>query len=810
MNDRLLSLFDRSRPKASFKVKGLVTLLAIAVTFCVTASSVVATANAADIKKDKLQKGELLYAQQCARCHGAKGEGTSDYPDPLIGDRSILELKTVIEATMPEDKDQKCSAAEAELIAAYMHETFYSILAQERNRPATIEFSRLTVRQYENSVGDLIGAFQWNNPWPTERGLKAQFYNLRSFKKEKLVFDRVEPVVNFNFGETKPEGFPTEPDMEKRKPDDIHVDLEFSIQFTGSLLAPETGHYELIVESENGIRLFFNNNPRSAIDGWVSSGKKETYRYPVRLQGGRSYPLTLNFFRYKEATSSLVLKWIRPGRVEEVIPERYLTPKPSPGLFVVTTPFPPDDRSIGYERGNAVSKAWQDAVTMSALETSAFVVERLNSLAKIKDDMPAEERTKKIDEFCRRFVETAFRRPLSDDEIKVYVDAPRANVTMELGIKRLVLLTLMSPQFLYRETGIGPFNDNATASWLSYSLWDSIPDNALRDAAKAGKLNTPDQIRQQVNRMTGDPRTRAKVAVFLRQWLHLDHLNEISKDQKAFPGFDEQLVSNLRTSLDISLEEFLSNPDADLRSLLLDDSIYMNGSLAKFYGYELPEDAPFQKVRNEKEGRAGVLTHPLLLAGFAYDQETSPIHRGVFVSRHLLGRRLKPPPEAVSPLAPDLHASLTTRERTILQTSPGACMTCHIMINDLGFPLEQFDASGRFREQDRNRPVDVSGSYLGRDGEKSNFAGAKGLAEFLAKSPEVHEAFVEQLFQYLVKQPVRAFGPNRLKELTEYFTKNNFNVRKLVQEIAVISTLGVQEQKKTQTNEPKKLSSSSP
>ncbi|HWL10127.1 MAG TPA: DUF1592 domain-containing protein [Planctomicrobium sp.] len=754
--------------------------------------------------------GAELYALKCARCHGDAGQGTEDYPDALLGDKSLLELQHVIAATMPEDEEKKCSTAEAEAIAVFMHEKFYSVLAQERNRPATVDFSRLTVRQFEHSVGDLIGTFQWNNPWPAERGLKGEYYNLRSFKKEKLVYERDDKGIHFNFGEAKPNDFPTEPDMEKRRADDIHDNQEFSIKWSGSLLVPKTGDYELIVESENGIRLYFNGQPQAVIDGWVSSGKKETYPFATRLMGGRSYPISLHFFRYKEATSSVVLKWKRAGYVEEVIPERYLTPKHSPGLFVLTTSFPPDDRSIGYERGNAVSKAWQDAVTMASLETAEYVVDRLPALSKIKQEMPDEEKAEKIRQFCRTFVETAFRRPLSEEEVKVYVDAPRAGVPQEIGIKRLVLLTLMSPHFLYRETGFGTYDDNATACWLSYTLWDSLPDKNLRDAATAKKLNSPEQIRQQATRMVSDPRAQAKLTEFLRQWLHLDQLPEIVKNKEAFPGFDAQLASDLRQSLDITLEEFVSNPDGDFRQLLLDKELYANGRMAAFYGFDLPTEATFQKTAKESEKRSGVLTHPLLLAGFAYDQETSPIHRGVFVSRHMLGRRLKPPPEAVSPLAPDLHADLTTRERTILQTSPGACMTCHTMINDLGFPLEQFDATGKYRELDRNRPVDVSGSYLNRDGQKQTFSGGRELAEFIAASPEVHEAFVEQLFQYLVKQPVRAFGPNQLHELTENFTKNNCNVRKLMTEIAVTSALGMQELKKTQANAGEKLSSSSP
>ena len=211
--------------------------------------------------------------------------------------------------------------------------------------------------------------------------------------------------------------------------------------------------------------------------------------------------------------------------------------------------------------------------------------------------------------------------------------------------------------------------------------------------------------------------------------------------------------------------------------------MYLNGRLAKIYGAKLPEDAPFQKVDFEPEQRAGVLSHPYLLASFAYTSASSPIHRGVFLSRSVLGRVLRPPPEAVAPLPPEVHADLTTRERVALQTKPEACQGCHSMINPLGFTLENFDAIGRYREADETSPIDATGSYLTQSGEVEKFNGVRELAEFLADSDETQAAFVEQLFHHTVKQPIRAYGPNRLHELQQDFAKNEFNIRKLLVEI---------------------------
>jgi hypothetical protein len=345
-----------------------------------------------------------------------------------------------------------------------------------------------------------------------------------------------------------------------------------------------------------------------------------------------------------------------------------------------------------------------------------------------------------------------------------------------------LLLTLKSPRFLYRELG-GTNDAFDVASRLSFGLWDSVPDEPLLDAAAAGQLASREQVAAQARRMLADPRTHSKLRQFFLGWLKVDPAPDLSKDSALFPEFSEEIGSDLRTSLELFLDDIVWSEASDFRQLLLADAIYLNGRLARFYGADLPEDAPFQKVSLDLDQRAGLLSHPYLLASFAYTATSSPIHRGVFVSRSLLGRSLRPPPEAVAPLAPDLHPGLTTRERIVLQTSPAMCQACHGMINPLGFPLEHFDAVGRFRSEEKGKRIDAAGTYHTQAGTDVRFSGARELATFLAGSEETHGTFAEQLFHHLVKQPIRAYGPEELSRLRKSFAENNFNIQRLVVEI---------------------------
>jgi hypothetical protein len=355
-------------------------------------------------------------------------------------------------------------------------------------------------------------------------------------------------------------------------------------------------------------------------------------------------------------------------------------------------------------------------------------------------------------------------------------------------VKRVVLLALKSPRFLYREID-GGADAYDVASRLSFGLWDSLPDQQLLEAAAAGQLATREQVTRQAERMVTDRRTRAKLREFFLQWLKVEQVPDVAKDPERFPGFDAALASDLRTSLDLFLEDVIWSETSDFRQILLADYMYLNGRLAQFYGADIPPDAPFQKFDLEPRERAGVLTHPYLMATFAYTATSSPIHRGVFLSRSVLGRSLRPPPEAVAPLAPDLHAGLTTRERVALQTSPSSCMTCHGMVNPLGFGLEHFDAVGRYRSEEKGRPIDATGTYERPDGELAKFTGARDLAALLSDSEEAHTAFVEQLFHHLVKQPIRAFGARKQPDLRRSFAEHGFHIRKLMVEIMASSAL---------------------
>jgi len=178
--------------------------------------------------------GREIFRHICVKCHGRNGEGVKGkYDSALHGDWSLEKLTRYIDKNMPDDAPEKCVGPDAEAVARYIYDAFYSREARLRSHPPRIELVRLTNRQYLNTVADLIKHFTMSDgPLRNERGLRATYYDSRGFNKK--LFERLDRQVNFDFGTNGPDGKPSSTNG-------------FSIQWRGSLIADETGDYQFML-----------------------------------------------------------------------------------------------------------------------------------------------------------------------------------------------------------------------------------------------------------------------------------------------------------------------------------------------------------------------------------------------------------------------------------------------------------------------------------------------------------------------------------------------------------------------------------
>jgi hypothetical protein len=753
-------------------------------------------------------EGKRIYETHCQRCHGEDGQGKPDeFDEPLSGDRSIKSLARLIERTMPEDEPKAVLGTDASKVAEFIFHEFYSPEAQARRLPPPrIELVRMTVPQYRNAVSDLIGLFSHSRASHSgdktegsrdnlEHGLAAEYFQSKGMNKaDKLHIERIDQTINFDFEEGSP--------SEKITPE------QFSAIWQGALIANETGYYEFRISTQNGTRLYLNAEntgkrrkmrddssllgQRAIIDAWVSSGKMREHTARVFLLGGRHYPIRLEFFKYKEKTASIKFEWKPPHGTWSLLDDRFAHTGAAPRTYVASVPFPADDRSAGYERGSAVSPGWYEAVTQGAIATATEIIDRLPRLSEFEEG--DSNRIEKLQIFVTQFAASAFRRPLSETEKALYQTKLFSGAeNPEAAVRRAVLLILTSPNFLYLEPNRNQEapSQHQIAARLSFALWDSIPDRVLSQAAANGELTTLPQIRSQLERMMKDRRTKFKIQQFFHHWLEIEE-RDMSKDKELYPEFDELVVSDLRHSLEMFIDQVVWSESSDYRQLLLADDLYLNDRLTSLYapgqseGKSSNSPHAFRSVSFSKQ-RAGILTHPFLLSAFAYHDTTSPIHRGVFLTRNVIGRGLKPPPIAVAFKNEEFPDDLSMREKITLLTRDAACMTCHSIINPLGFALENFDAVGRWRNTENDEPLDTTSEYITLDGDSQQFRSANDLANFAVTSKVSHQAFISHLFRHLVKQTPSAYGKETLNDLRLHFAEEDFSIQKLVAEIALIS-----------------------
>ncbi len=435
--------------------------------------------------------------------------------------------------------------------------------------------------------------------------------------------------------------------------------------------------------------------------------------------------------------------------------------------------FPPENRVMGFETNAEFHRAsaWLTEGHMEAAEQiSALVVPHLPQL------LPCSQQAADAacaSEFIDSFGTRAFRRPLTEAESAPMLElfeSAHAEQGFEVGIQLVVQAFLQSPQFLYRlETdtsrpmlAIGTeseesyfVNSYEMASRLSYFLWNSMPDDELFAVAAAGELETREQVEAQARRMLDPEQNSHKVqqtlSDFTRQWLNLDKLNSAVR---MVPGKGEtsSLGFMWQTSVDLFVQRAFYE-GGDVSSLMSLPYVYMNPGLAEIYGVELPADAgehDYYAVEFEPDRRSGLLTQPGLMAMLAHAEQSTPIHRGVFVMTNLLCQPPPAPPPSVDATPPDPDPNATTRERFAQHTADPTCAGCHALIDPVGLAFETYDHLGRYRAEENGLPVDDSGNLAATRefAIRGEFTGALELAQRLSSSQQLSDCLVTQWYRY--------------------------------------------------------------
>jgi hypothetical protein len=360
------------------------------------------------------------------------------------------------------------------------------------------------------------------------------------------------------------------------------------------------------------------------------------------------------------------------------------------------------------------------------------------------------------------FLRRAFRRDTPTDEASALLSLITAGDDVTDGLRLLVEVVLLSPQFVYRfdvsggtpdGDGVSPADDFTLASRLSFFLWASGPDDRLLDLAAGGELRDDDVITAEVERMMADARFERTIDSFHAQWLALDDVDELIKVGDGVDGFETRGAS-WRRSIDAYIRETF---DGGLDALLTRSDYPLTDDLASAYGFEPSGSAlGLETYAFDPAERSGLLTHPSLMAKLAHPDQDSPVRRGVFIYDRLLCRHLPSPPMDVDTTPPPVDPASTTRERTEVLTGYGSCASCHQQFNPIGYLFSHFDTTGRFVETtDAGRALDARAEVRGLSDELDGaYEGAPDFAYALAESDEVRDCVADQWVRYAIGRPV--------------------------------------------------------
>lgn len=410
----------------------------------------------------------------------------------------------------------------------------------------------------------------------------------------------------------------------------------------------------------------------------------------------------------------------------------------------------------------------------------------------------------------RSFASRAWRRPVEPKEIAPLVALVRAEEkrgrSAEAAIQEGLKAVLCAPEFIYREERSDVLNAHELASRLAYFLTATMPDVPLREIAASGKLDTPETLRAEAERLLSGSRSTAFAEQFLDGWLRLHKLGSMAPDGGQFAiYFDDNLEPAMRTETQLFFRHALA-ANAPAISLLDSDFTFANQNLAAFYGMKaddfakhLPQavanlpadalrqdglgDAPslrFARIPLTDRRRGGLLGQAAILTLTANGVDTSPVIRGVWLLENILGTPPPPPPPDVPAIVPDIRGAKTIREQLEKHRESATCRSCHKHIDPPGFALESFDAIGRWRGHyrlgEKHVPIDPSASFHGQP--------FKDIVEFKtllrSREREFARCLVEKLLLHALGRELQVTDRPHIRHILETASPSGYRLRDLV------------------------------
>jgi hypothetical protein len=317
-----------------------------------------------------------------------------------------------------------------------------------------------------------------------------------------------------------------------------------------------------------------------------------------------------------------------------------------------------------------------------------------------------------------------FRRPISKDEKakwQAFAELAVKEGEQPLEALRFVLEgMLISPSFLFRgdpqpvgevADGSALIDEYSLASRLSYFLWSAPPDAQLLDLAAKGELRQ--NLAAEVQRMIADAKASSLTEDFAGQWLQLRDMDIVTPDTRRFPEWKSGISSSMRRESQMFFN-YILRENRSVLDFLNADYTFADKKLAEWYGLKDFKGDKFQMVSLKGTPRGGILTHGSVLTITSGQTRTSPVKRGQYLLENILGTPPPPAPGGIPPLDENKvrKSKMTMREQFAEHRENTSCAGCHAYLDPMGFAFEHYDAIGRYRETEKDLPIDASGTLI--------------------------------------------------------------------------------------------------
>jgi hypothetical protein len=461
--------------------------------------------------------------------------------------------------------------------------------------------------------------------------------------------------------------------------------------------------------------------------------------------------------------------------------------------------FPDEQAGLGPYVGYAgliVSERLLNELERSATSLAERVVSTPEAYSAVVGCQPQAAGCR--DQFIDGFGLRALRRPLTSSEQTRYrgifdrgAELIASGDAFRDGVQLTLQAMLQSPKLLYRiEAGDGTsdalgarLTGFEVATRLSFMLAGTTPDADLLGAARDGALATPEGIAKEARRLVAAPAFAERVLAFHERWMQLDELSVLAKDQVAYPSFSPELVTSMRAETTRFINAVTIEGNGTVSALLSSPFGFVDQRLAPLYGLSGSFGSELVRVEHAPEsGRLGLFTQASFLAGHSSSSSgTSPILRGVFLMRRVACATIPDPPAGAAMQEPTTEPASeirTTRDYYTWKTSMAACAGCHRLINPTGFAFEHFDGVGQWRDQEREAPIDSSGTLtLGTN--ELTFGGASELLAALSQEPQVQACYAKNWLQFAYGRPEDQADLRALGLATQNLQSGEFSIRDL-------------------------------